>query len=32
VDDVVAAALYLISNEASYVNGANIQVSGAWGI
>jgi 3-oxoacyl-[acyl-carrier protein] reductase len=32
VDDVVGAALYLISNEASYVNGANIQVSGAWGI
>ena len=32
VDDVVAAALYLISDEAAYVNGANIQVSGAWGI
>jgi len=32
VDDVVAAALYLISEEASYVNGANIHVSGAWGI
>jgi 3-oxoacyl-[acyl-carrier protein] reductase len=32
VDDVVAAALYLLSDEASYVNGANIHVSGAWGI
>jgi len=32
VDDVVAAALYLIGDEAAYVNGANIQVSGAWGI
>lgn len=32
VDDVVGAALYLLSEEASYVNGANIQVSGAWGI
>jgi len=32
VDDVVAAVLYLLSNEASYVNGANIHVSGGWGI
>jgi 3-oxoacyl-[acyl-carrier protein] reductase len=32
VDDVVSAALYLLSDEASYVSGANINVSGAWGI
>ena len=32
VDDVVAAALYLLSDEAGYVNGANLHVSGAWGI
>lgn len=32
VDDIVAAALYLLSDEASYVNGANLQVSGGWGI
>ena len=32
LDDVVAAALYLLSEEASYVNGANLQVSGGWGI
>ena len=32
VDDVVAAALYLLSEEAGYVNGANIHVSGGWGI
>jgi 3-oxoacyl-[acyl-carrier protein] reductase len=32
VDDVVGAVLYLLSDEASYVNGANIQVSGAWGV
>ena len=32
VDDVVAAALYLLSDEASYVTGANLQVSGGWGI
>jgi hypothetical protein len=32
VNDVVGAALDLISNEASYVNGDNIHVSGAWGI
>ena len=32
VDDVVGAALYLLSDAASYVNGANIHVSGGWGI
>jgi 3-oxoacyl-[acyl-carrier protein] reductase len=32
VDDVVGAALYLLSDEASYVNGANLHVSGGWGI
>lgn len=32
VDDVVGAVLYLLSDEARYVNGANINVSGAWGI
>jgi 3-oxoacyl-[acyl-carrier protein] reductase len=32
VDDVVGAVLYLLSDEANYVNGANINVSGGWGI
>ena len=32
VDDAVAAVRYLLSEEARYVNGANIQISGAWGI
>jgi len=30
--DVVDAALYLISEEASYVNGSNIHLSGGWGL
>ena len=30
--DAVSAARFLLSEEASYVNGANIQLSGAWGI
>jgi 3-oxoacyl-[acyl-carrier protein] reductase len=32
VDDVVAAARFLLSEEAGYVTGANIQVSGGWGV
>jgi 3-oxoacyl-[acyl-carrier protein] reductase len=32
VDDTVAAVRFLLSEEARYVNGANIQISGAWGI
>jgi len=32
VNDTVAAVRYLLSNEARYVNGANIQISGAWGV
>ncbi len=31
VDDVVSAARYLLSDEARYVNGANLEVSGGWG-
>jgi len=31
-DDVVSAVRWLLSEEARYVNGANIQISGAWGI
>jgi 3-oxoacyl-[acyl-carrier protein] reductase len=32
VDDAVSAVRFLLSNEARYVNGANIQLSGAWGV
>jgi 3-oxoacyl-[acyl-carrier protein] reductase len=32
VDDTVAAVRYLMSPDARYVNGANIQISGAWGV
>jgi 3-oxoacyl-[acyl-carrier protein] reductase len=32
VDDVVGAARFLLSEEAGYVTGANIHVSGGWGI
>jgi 3-oxoacyl-[acyl-carrier protein] reductase len=32
VDDAVSTVRYLLSDEARYVNGANIQLSGAWGI
>ena len=31
-DDAVAAVCYLLSDEARYVNGTNIHLSGAWGI
>jgi len=30
--DAVGAALYLLSDEAAYVNGTNIHLSGAWGL
>jgi 3-oxoacyl-[acyl-carrier protein] reductase len=32
VDDAVSAVRFLLSDEARYVNGANIQLSGAWGV
>jgi len=32
LDDAVAAVRFLLSEEARYVNGANIHLSGAWGI
>jgi 3-oxoacyl-[acyl-carrier protein] reductase len=32
VDDAVGAVRYLLSDEARYVNGANLQLSGAWGV
>jgi 3-oxoacyl-[acyl-carrier protein] reductase len=32
LDDAVAVARFLLSEEARYVNGANIHLSGAWGI
>jgi 3-oxoacyl-[acyl-carrier protein] reductase len=32
VDDAAAAVRFLLSDEARYVNGANIQLSGAWGV
>ena len=32
VDDTAALVRFLVSDEARYINGANIQVSGAWGI
>ncbi|MER3423400.1 MAG: 3-oxoacyl-ACP reductase, partial [Nitrospiraceae bacterium] len=32
VSDTVAVVRFLLSDEARYVNGTNIHVSGAWGI
>ena len=32
VADAVSAVRYLLSDEARYVNGANLQLSGAWGV
>jgi 3-oxoacyl-[acyl-carrier protein] reductase len=32
VDDAVNAVLYLLSDEASYVTGTSLHVSGGWGI
>lgn len=32
VDDAVTAVRFLLSDEARYVNGASIQLSGAWGV
>ena len=32
VSDTVAIVRFLLSDDARYVNGANIQVSGGWGI
>lgn len=32
VEDAAATACYLLSDEARYINGANIHLSGAWGV
>jgi 3-oxoacyl-[acyl-carrier protein] reductase len=32
VDDAAATVRFLLSDEARYVNGANIQLSGGWGV
>jgi 3-oxoacyl-[acyl-carrier protein] reductase len=32
VDDAVAAARFLLSDEARYINGSNLHLSGGWGI
>ena len=32
LDDAVAVAAFLLSDQAKYVNGANIHLSGAWGV
>jgi len=31
-DDVVAVARFLLSDEAGYITGANIHLSGGWGL
>ena len=31
-DDAVSVVKFLLSDEAKYVDGANIHLSGAWGI
>ena len=32
VDDVAGAVRFLLSDDARYVNGADIQISGGWGV
>ena len=32
LSDVVSAARFLLSEDARYVNGANLHLSGGWGI
>jgi 3-oxoacyl-[acyl-carrier protein] reductase len=32
LDDAVAVARFLLSDDAAYVNGANVVLSGAWGL
>jgi 3-oxoacyl-[acyl-carrier protein] reductase len=32
VEDITRAVAYLLSDEARYVNGADLQISGAWGV
>jgi 3-oxoacyl-[acyl-carrier protein] reductase len=32
VDDAASTVCYLLSDEARYINGANIHLSGAWGV
>jgi 3-oxoacyl-[acyl-carrier protein] reductase len=32
VEDTTSIVRFLLSDEARYINGANIQISGAWGV
>jgi 3-oxoacyl-[acyl-carrier protein] reductase len=32
VEETAAVVRFLVSDEARYINGANIQISGAWGV